>query len=119
MTRDDIDRLRQKLEVDSDDMTDAQVTDLLAALDLAKKALNLRPPAAGTDLLDPRQRRAAAIILCSIDLPAEMGAWAALVGAAAALLPGITTGDVTLGSRDVGLRRARDLLDEMLGEKIA
>lgn len=116
MTHDDIDRLRRLIEVETDDLSDAQASDLLQALDLADRALNLCPPTDGVDLLDPRQRRAAAIILCSIDLPAEMGAWAALVGAAAALMPGLTTGDVTLGSRDGGLRHARALLDEMLGE---
>lgn len=119
LTHDDIDSLRQELEDGGGDLGYAQVRYVLAALDLATLALNLRPPPAGEDLLDPRQRRAVAIILCSIDLPAEMGAWAALVGTAATLTPGLTTGDITMGSRDDGLRRARDLLDEMLGEKIA
>lgn len=116
LTPADLDSLRQQIEVDPDDLTDEQVTHLLAALDLAGEALNLRPPVEGEDLLDVRQRRAAAIILCSIDLPAEMGAWARQVGAAAALLPGLTTGDVALGSRAAGLRLAQGLIAEMLSE---
>lgn len=116
LTHDAIEDLRRKLEVDSDDLTDAQVTALLTALDLAEEALNIRPPVDGADLLDRRQRRAAAIILCAVDLPCEMVAWARQIGGAVMLQPGLTTADITLGSRDAGLRQARALLDDMLGE---
>lgn len=68
------------------------------------------------DLLDRRQRHAAALLLSAIDLPAPAGAWARAAIAAAKVCPGIKITEVQLNSRVAALTQARDLIDEMLRE---
>lgn len=69
-----------------------------------------------TDLVDPRQRQAAAILLCAIALPAPLEAVAQAWKAAARVLPGITLEHARPGDRPAQLRRARDLIDQCLSE---
>lgn len=68
------------------------------------------------DLLDQRQRHAAALILSAIDLPAPAEAWALQAIQAASVCPGITVGELVLGRRRAQLVEARNLLDAMISE---
>ena len=72
------------------------------------------------DLLDPRQRLAAALILSAIDLPADAVGWARQAVQAASVCRGVTLSQIDLGGgRTEHLIEARKLLDEMIAEKIA
>lgn len=71
------------------------------------------------DLLDPRQRLAAALCLSAIDLPAELGAWARQGLEAASVCPGVTVDQLRVNSRREALLRARELLDELISEAAA
>ena len=68
------------------------------------------------DLVDRRQRLAAAILLSAIDLPAPAATAAKTYMAAAKVCPGVTVADVRLGHRRDGLRRAARLIAELLAE---
>lgn len=69
------------------------------------------------DLLDRRQRVAAAILLHAVDLPQEMSAYAQLSLTAAKVCPGLNVSEAFTGQpRRVMLERARELIDEMLAE---
>ena len=65
--------------------------------------------------LDERQKKAAAIILMAIDLPAEMPAYSRSMLKASRICRNMTTNDIPQ-SRAEALKRARDLIDEMLSE---
>jgi hypothetical protein len=69
------------------------------------------------DLLDRRQREAAALLLSAIDLPANLTAWALQIKQAARVCPGVTINQVQIGNRRGCLIQARGLIDEMLSEK--
>lgn len=71
------------------------------------------------DLLDRRQRLAAALCLGAIDLPAEASAWARQQIEAASVCPGLTVADVPLNSRREALTKARDILNELISEASA
>jgi hypothetical protein len=75
-----------------------------------------KPPAPAADLLDPRQRQAACLLLSAIDLPCEVGAWARQIQQAASVFPGATIDQASLNSRKAGLETARALIDAMLWE---
>lgn len=69
--------------------------------------------------LDRRQRLAAAMLIMAFDLPQPMTEAAKTMMEAAALCPGLTTGEIgTMGKsqRLSHLNRARDLIDEMIAE---
>lgn len=66
--------------------------------------------------VDPRQREAAALLLGAIDLPAPAAEVARVWMAAAKVCPGITAERFCLGDRAAQLRRARDLIDQVLSE---
>lgn len=68
------------------------------------------------DLLDPRQRQAASLLLGAIDLPCECLAWAAQLAQAASVCPGVTIDAEAINSRKVALMKARRLVDELLLE---
>jgi hypothetical protein len=77
------------------------------------------PPqhAEDADLVDRRQRQAAAILLSAITLPAPAHAVASLWLRAAEVCPGISAEEVCLaGSRVGALRFARDLIDDVIAE---
>lgn len=70
-----------------------------------------------TDLLDRRQRLAAAILLSAIDLPAPLPAYAQHALEAAKVCPGLNVAEAAFGAgRVAGLLKARDLVDELLAE---
>lgn len=72
---------------------------------------------ADPDLLDRRQRVAAAILLTAVNLPANMDALGRLALAAADVCPGIDVGEIKFGQGlRTGLLSARALIDEMLTE---
>lgn len=68
------------------------------------------------DLIDPRQREAAAILLAAVDLPAPAEQVAQTWLAAVVVCPGLTVSQVMLGDRSAQLNRVRDLVDAMLAE---
>lgn len=68
------------------------------------------------DLLDGRQRQAAALLLCAVDLPAPMDTLLKLWRVGAKVAPGCTVADVFRNSREEGLQAARTLIDAMLAE---
>jgi hypothetical protein len=70
-----------------------------------------------TDVLDPRLRRAAALLLAAVKLPAPMTACAEQMLEASKVLPGATVADIMLGDRRGGLLAARDLIDLVLAEE--
>ena len=72
-----------------------------------------------TDVLDPRQRRAAALLLAAVRLPAEMRACSRQYLLAARVLPGATVQDLRLGDHRGALIEARDLIDQMLADEAA
>lgn len=74
------------------------------------------PAPPSKDLIDPRQREAAALLLSAIDLPAPAAAAAKQWIEAASVCPGITADRVVLGDRQAQLRRARELIDQVLDE---
>lgn len=69
--------------------------------------------------LDPRQRRAAAMLLLAVGERPTLTALAASVGEADLICPGMTAADLpdmTARGRTEALRAARSLIDEMLDE---
>ena len=70
----------------------------------------------GIDLIDRRQRLAAAMLLGAFPLPAPMPDATKAIMAAAKVCPGVTTGDVHFGDRRGALQSARALIDELLSE---
>ncbi|MDR3513761.1 MAG: hypothetical protein P4L73_19160 [Caulobacteraceae bacterium] len=68
------------------------------------------------DLLDRRQRLAAALLLSAIDLPQEMAAVARLWREAARVCPGVNVGEMRLGDCRGALVAARDLIDQLLAQ---
>jgi len=66
------------------------------------------------DLLDPRQRRAAALVLGAVKLPAELEACGRQYLQAARIFPGCTAEDLMIGDPRGALRRARELIDQLL-----
>ena len=70
-----------------------------------------------SDLLDRRQRLAAALCLMAIDMPAPAAAWAAQIGQACQVCPNLTS-DYMYDRRLDALRQARALIDEMIAEMI-
>ena len=71
------------------------------------------------DLLDRRQRLAAALCLAAIDLPAEMDAWGRQLKQASSVCPGVTIGEIPTKSRREALTKARDILNELISEASA
>jgi hypothetical protein len=72
--------------------------------------------AAVPDLVDPRQRLAAALLLTAIDLPADMTGVARAGLQACNVCPGLTLAQVKFGDRVGALGAARDLIDAILQE---
>jgi hypothetical protein len=70
----------------------------------------------GTVSVDPRQKEAAALLLSAIDLPAPAAQVAQIWLVAAAVCPGLKANQAMLGDRAGQLRRARDLIDQLLTE---
>jgi len=68
------------------------------------------------DLLDPRQRLAACILLSAIRLPADAAQAAKTWAAAAKVCPGVTLGEARLGNRQEALEHAAALIAELLNE---
>ncbi len=69
--------------------------------------------------LDPRQRRAAAMLLLAVGERPTLTALAGSVGEADLICPGMTAADLpdmTVRGRTEALRAARSLIDEMLDE---
>lgn len=70
------------------------------------------------DLLDPRQRLAACLLLSAVDLPAPLPDVAKLWTAAAKVCPGVKVDQALLGDRLAQLRRAHELVVELITEAI-
>lgn len=68
------------------------------------------------DLLDPRARRAAALLLVAFDLPAPMESVARQALQAAVVDPRLTPGQAFRGDRIALLGEARALIDSILQE---
>ncbi|WKL57274.1 hypothetical protein Q1W73_16650 [Asticcacaulis sp. ZE23SCel15] len=68
------------------------------------------------ELLDPRQREAAALIMSAIDLPAPAAYAAKVWMDAAVLCPGITLDAMAIGNRKAQLQQARYLIDTIIQE---
>jgi len=69
------------------------------------------------DLLDPRQRAAASMILAAVPLPAEMVAVAYQWSEAASVAAANSTAQVVfLNDYKAALQRAREIIDELLSE---
>lgn len=68
------------------------------------------------DLIDPRQRQAAAILMSAIDLPAPAFDAARIFGHAARLCPGMTMDMNPIGDRHAQLKLASDLIGQMIAE---
>lgn len=69
------------------------------------------------DLLDPRQRAAASLILAAVPMPGEMAAVAHQWSEAASVAPANSTAQaVFLNDRKAALQRAREIIDELLSE---
>lgn len=68
-----------------------------------------------SDLLDRRQRLAAALCLMAVDLPAPAAAWAAQIKQACQVCPNLTSAHMHDKRLDA-LLRARALIDEMIEE---
>jgi hypothetical protein len=68
------------------------------------------------DLLDRRQRLAAAALLMAFDLPAEMSGAGEQMREAAEVCPGLTVDEVPIGDRCAALLRAKQLIDELVAE---
>lgn len=69
--------------------------------------------------IDRRQRVVAALALCATDLPQPMGEFGQLMLEATSVCPGIKADEIPMqGARNrrLCLKRARDLLDEMIEE---
>lgn len=64
--------------------------------------------------IDPRQREAAAALVTAFDLPQDATAWAKSMLEACLVNPGMKL--TSMPNRIGGLREARRLIDEMLGE---
>lgn len=78
-------------------------------------AWRIKRPQDGVEL-DPRQREAAALILCAFDLPQNMLAAAQTMLEACDVNPGMKMPHLTPNNRQHCLKAARALLDEMLVE---
>jgi len=68
------------------------------------------------DLIDRRQRLAAALLLSAVELPADASNVALLWMVAARVCPGVTVAELALGHRRAALERARELVEELLAE---
>jgi len=68
------------------------------------------------DLLDRRQRLAAAALLAAVDLPQNLTDMARVWAEAAKVCRGVTIDQLSLNSRRHALLKARGLIDEMLAE---
>lgn len=68
--------------------------------------------------IDQRQRLAAALLLMGFDLPQEMTMFSASMLEAAEICPGIKMGQIPIETkgRRIALEKARELIDQMLGE---
>lgn len=73
--------------------------------------------AAMADLVHPRQREAAAILLGAIELPAPAADVARAWIAAAKVCPGIKADAAVFNSRRAGLQRAAAIIAELLEEE--
>ncbi|MGQ3018759.1 hypothetical protein [Phenylobacterium sp.] len=71
------------------------------------------------DLLDRRQRLAAALCLAAIDLPANAVAAGRQLMQAASVCPGVTMDEIPTNSRREALTKARDILNELISEASA
>lgn len=71
------------------------------------------------DLLDRRQRLAAALSLAAIDLPANAVDAARQLMQAASVCPGVTMDEIPTNSRREALTKARDILNELISEASA
>lgn len=68
------------------------------------------------DLLDRRQRLAAAALLMAFDLPAPFAAAGEQMAEAAEVCPGLTLDEVPLGDRAAALLRAKQIIDQLVAE---
>lgn len=71
---------------------------------------------AEADIIDPRQREAAAYLLSAIDLPAPISVWARQATQAASVCPGFKADQAAINSRRVSLERAQAIITQLLKE---
>jgi hypothetical protein len=67
-------------------------------------------------LIDPRQREAAALLLCAVDLPAPLAAVAGQWLEAGRVCPGFSLDQACMNSRRAALERAAGIVAELLKE---
>lgn len=68
------------------------------------------------DLLDPRQRHAAALMLIAIDFPVAVTPWAKQIEQACSVCPGLTIDHLMNGGRVAMLKRVQFIIAEMIAE---
>jgi hypothetical protein len=107
--------LHEAVSAIADDMEEQDDESGYARTTNGDVAWRVRRPEDGV-AVDPRQRRAAALLITAYDMPQDVMRTCASMLEAADIQVGMTIGQMHAGQRRANLVEARRLIDEMLGE---